>query len=122
MRLSFRKMLELILRRPLPVIFMVAAVTFFFAWQLPNLSFKTSIYDLQIEDLPETVQYDDFKKLFGSDEIIRVVIKSSNVFDPLTFRKIEQLAETAAAIEGVKRVISLAGIKKAIDVSGNWSM
>ncbi len=122
MRLSFRKMLELILRRPLPVIFMVVAVTSFFAWQLPNLSFKTSIYDLQIEDLPETVQYDDFKKLFGSDEIIRVVIKSSNVFDPLTFRKIEQLAETAAAIEGVKRVISLAGIKKAIDVSGNWSM
>jgi len=88
MRLCFRKMLELILRRPLPVIFMVAAVTSFFAWQLPNLSFKTSIYDLQIEDLPETAQYDDFKKLFGSDEIIRVVIKSSNVFDPLTFRKI----------------------------------
>ena len=122
MRISFGKMLEWMLRRPLPVILMAAAVTSFFAWQLPQLSFKTSIYDLQIEDLPETVQYRDFKKLFGSDEIIRVVIKSGNVFEPFTFRKIEQLAEMAAAIEGVRRVISLAGIKKAIDVSGNWSM
>jgi predicted RND superfamily exporter protein/CRP-like cAMP-binding protein len=115
-------MLKWILRRPLLVIFSIAAITFFFAWQLPHLSFKTSIYDLQIEDLPETARYGDFKKVFGSDEIIRIVIKSDDVFDPVTFRKIEQLADTAAAIEGVRRVISLAGIKKTVDVSGDWSM
>jgi predicted RND superfamily exporter protein len=101
---------------------MIAAITFAFAWRLPDLSFKTSIYDLQIEDLPETAQYNAFKKIFGSDEIIRVVIKCNNVFDPITFRKLEQLAETAAAIEGVRRVISLPGVKKAVDVSGKWSM
>ncbi|NNL77887.1 MAG: MMPL family transporter, partial [Desulfobacterales bacterium] len=122
MHLSFGKILNWMLHRPLLVILTTAAVTLFFAWQLPNLSFKTSIYDLQIEDLPETVRYNDFKKLFGSDEIIRVVIKSNNVFDPVTFRKIEQLAETAAAIEGVRRIISLPDIKKAIDVSGDWGM
>ena len=115
-------MLEWMLHRPLLVIFATAALTLFFAWQLPDLSFKTSIYDLQIEDLPETAYYNNFKKLFGSDEIIRVVIKSNKVFDPVTFRKIEQLAETAAAIKGVRRVISLPGIKKAVDVSGDWSL
>ena len=122
MRFSFREMFVWILSRPLIVIFVIAAVTFFFAWQLPDLSFKTSIYDLQIEDLPETAQYNSFRKIFGSDEIIRVVIKCNNIFDSITFRKIEQLAETAAAIEGVRRVISLPGVKKAVDVSGNWSM
>ena len=35
---------------------------------------------------------------------------------------IELLGEAAAKIEGVRRVISLPGIKKAVDVSGNWSM
>jgi diguanylate cyclase (GGDEF)-like protein len=115
-------MFELILRRPLFVILTAGAITGFFGWQLPNLSFKTSVYDLQIEDLPETARYNDFKKLFGSDEIIRVVVKCSNVFDPITFRKIELLGEAAAKIEGVRRVISLPGIKKAVDVSGNWSM
>jgi len=122
MRLSIREMFEWTLHRPLLVILTTAVITGFFGWQLPNLSFKTSVYDLQIEDLPETARYNDFKKLFGSDEIIRIVIKSSNVFDPATFRQIELLGETAAKIEGVRRVISLPGIKKAVDVSGDWSM
>jgi len=115
-------MLEWILDRPYPVILATAVITVIFAWQLPDLSFKTSVYDLQIEDLSETVQYAAFKKMFGSDEIIRVVVKSSHVFDPETFRQIERLAETAAAIEGVRRVISLPGIKQAVDMSGDWSM
>ncbi|MCP4623474.1 MAG: MMPL family transporter [bacterium] len=122
MGLSVRVMFEWILHRPLIVILTTAAITALFAWQLPNISFKTSVYDLQIDDLPETARYNDFKKLFGSDEIIRIVIKSGNVFDPITFRKIELLGEAAAKIEGVRRVISLPGIKKAVDVSGNWSM
>ena len=122
MRFLFREIFQWILSRPLIVIFIIAAITFFFAWKLPDLSFKTSIYDLEIENLPETAQYNSFKKIFGSDEIIRVVIKCDNVFDPITFRKIEQLAETAAAIEGVRRVISLPGVKKAVDISGKWDM
>ena len=122
MGLSFRGILEGIMHRPLRVILATALITGFFAWRLPDLSFKTSIYDLQIEDLPETHRYKDFKDLFGSDEIIRVVIKSDNVFDPMTFRKVEQLADTAASIEGVRRVISLPGIKQAVDISGNWDM
>ena len=122
MGLSIRETFEWMLHRPLLVICATVVITVLFGWQLPDLSFKTSVYDLQIEDLPETARYNDFKKLFGSDEIIRVVIKSDNVFDPVTFRKIELLSETAAKIEGIRRVISLPGIKKAIDVSGNWSM
>ena len=112
MRLSFDEMLKWNLRRPLAAILITALITLFFGWQIRNLSFKTSIYDLQIENLPETARYGDFRKLFGSDEIIRVVVHSENVFDRLTFSKIEQLAESVAQIEGVRRVISLPGIKK----------
>jgi diguanylate cyclase (GGDEF)-like protein len=122
MHFSFKEMLEWTLRRPLTVISIIVAITLFFAWQIRNLEFKTSIYDLQIENLPETARYEDFKKLFGSDEIIRVVVKCENVFDSLTFRKIEKLAEDAAQIDGVRRVISLPGIKKAVDLSGDWPM
>jgi diguanylate cyclase (GGDEF)-like protein len=122
MRFSLKGMLAWILRRPVTVILIVLAITLFFAWQIRNLVFKTSIYDLQIENLPETARYEDFKKLFGSDEIIRVVVHCENVFDSLTFRKIEQLAEDAAQIDGVRRVISLPGIKKAVDLSGDWPM
>jgi predicted RND superfamily exporter protein len=74
--LSPREILERIVRRPLVVMLTITVVTVFFAWQIPHLSFQTSVYDLQIEDLPETARYEDFKKLFGSDEIIRIVVAS----------------------------------------------
>ncbi|MFC1829294.1 MMPL family transporter [Thermodesulfobacteriota bacterium] len=121
-RFSFREIFEYMLRRPMAVILAILLITLFFAWQTPQLSFKTSIYDLVIENLPETERYQKFKDVFGSDEIIRVVIKSKNVFDPVTFKKIEQLAETASKIKGIRRIIGLPGIRKAVDVSGKWRL
>ncbi len=107
----FHRILAWIVRRAVFTILLILGISGVFAWQLRNLSFQTSIYDLIIEDLPETVQYNDFKKIFGSDEIIRVVIKAKNIFDPATFRKIEHLSDTATQIKGVQRVISLPEIK-----------
>jgi uncharacterized protein len=98
----------------------IAGVTLLLAAFIPRLSFKTSIHDLIIEDLPENAQYESFKTVFGSEEIIRVVVKCNNVFDPLNFKKIAQLEEAGKKIEGVQRVIGLSGIKNAVDLSGNW--
>lgn len=120
--LTFENIPVYLERWPKTVILIVVALTALFALQIPNLSFSTSVYDLVIEDLPETDRYKAFKKVFGSDEIIRVVVRSENVFDPLVFRQLELLSETAAKIEGVRRVISLPVIKKAIDISGDWSL
>lgn len=120
--LSFQGILVGILHRPVNVILAVTVITLFFASYIPQLSFKTSIYDLVIEDLPETSRYEAFKELFGSEEIIRIVIKSKNVFDPATFGKIKHISETLSKINGVRRVISLPGIKKAIDISGKWKL
>lgn len=121
-RKLFGKALDWMLRNPLAVILGVALVSIFFAVQLPNLTFRTSIYELVIEDLPANLRYSEFKRVFGSDEIIRVVVKTESVFDAATFAKIESLAEALAAIEGVGRVISLPGIKKALDPQGNWDL
>ena len=121
-RLSFRAILERILDRPVAVLLAVVGVSVFFAWHIPNLSFRTSIYDLVIQDLPETSRYEEFKKIFGSDEIIQVVIKGKNIYDPVTFGKVEQLAQTASDIGGVKRVISMPGIRKSVDIGGKWSL
>lgn len=115
-------LLERMLKRPLVVLAVVLLITAVFAWRIPSLIFKTSIYDLIIEDLPETARYDDFKKIFGSDEIIRVVVKADNLFDAATFKQLEALAATAEKIDGVRRVISLPGVKHAVDPSGKWEL
>jgi len=120
--LFFRTSLEWILHRPLVIIACFLAGSIFFALQIPKLTFRTSIYDLLIDDLPETIRYKNFKEVFGSDEIIQVVVKADNIFDPAVFRKIEVLSETFSNIPGVRRVISLPLIKKRVDPGGNWSI
>ncbi len=119
---SYREVLEWMLKRPAWVLAAVLTVTIVFAFAIPNLHFSTSVYDLIIEDLPENDVYKQFKSVFGSDEIVRVVVKAGDVLDPLTFEKISAIALRAAEIEGVKRVISIAGVKQAVDPSGNWDL
>jgi len=108
--------------RPGIVIAIVAVVTILFGWHLPKLSFRTSIYDLVVADLPATVRYNAFRKQFGSDEIIRVVIRTRHVFDPVIFNHVTHLSDAAGKINGIRRVISLPDIQKTVDVSGTWSL
>lgn len=116
-------MLEWIFKRPLAVLAAVAVVSILFAAQIPRLSFRTSIYDLVIEDLPANQRYEAFKSVFGSDEIIRVVIKADDdVLAPATFEKIRVLAQHTSRIKGIRRVISLPGIKAAVDPRNEWPM
>jgi hypothetical protein len=118
----YQNFLLRLLHRPKTALLILLALTLLFAWQLPNLCFRTSVYELIIEDLPETETYESFKQTFGSDEIIRVVVRAENVFDPVTYRQVEILSKAAAGIEGVRRVISLPEIKKAVDPGDNWPL
>ncbi len=120
--LSFKKYLDFIIKRPIWPLLAVGAITLMFCWHLPKLSFKTTVYDLIIEELPEAQQYRDFRNLFGSDDIIRMVVAAENIFDPATFAKVVQLSDAAGGIEGVRRVISLPEIKKNVDPRSEWPM
>ncbi len=120
--ISTRNWLRFIIDHPLQVITLVFLITLLFASQLPKLHFRTSIYDLAIEDLTETLRYEAFKKEFGTEEIILVVAKAKNIFEKDTFQEIRRLSENFSKIDGVKRVISLPLIKKDMDATDKWSL
>lgn len=120
--LSFRSALEWILSKPWVSIACFAVISLFFALQIPKLTFRTSIYDLLIENLSDSIRYQTAKEVFGSDEIIQVVVKADAIFDTATFRKIEVLSEAFSKIEGVRRVISLPGIRQKVDPGRNWTI
>lgn len=120
--LSFKSYLAFIVNRPVWPLLAVAVITLMFGWHLPKLSFKTTVYDLIIEELPEARQYRNFRNLFGSDDIIRVVIEAEDIFDPATFAKVTQLSNAGRDIEGVRRVISLPEVKINVDLRSEWSM
>ncbi len=119
---NFRVLVEWILQRRTMVLVVIACLTIMFATFIPRLEFSTSVYDLIVEDMPENAQYKEFKEIFGSEEIIRIVIKCGNVFDKINFLKIGQLAQAAKKIQGVRRVISLPDIKKIVDPTGSWPL
>jgi len=114
--------LQFIVNNPFQVILLTLFITVLLGWHLPKLRFQTSIYDLAIEDLPETVRYKSFREEFGTEEIILVVAKTENVFHPDSFQKIEHLSLKLSEIKGIRRVISLPGIKKDMDVTGKWTL
>ena len=114
--------LDYVVHHPWRIILPIALLTLIFAWQIPRLRFETSIYDLTIEDLPQTQEYNTFKKIFGCEEIVLIVARTSDVFNPRTFSNIERLAAEFGKIPGVRRVISLPGIKKAMDITGKWTL
>jgi len=115
-------LLRLPVRRPVAVLLIVLLLTVAAGWRIRSLSFKTSIYDLVIENISEAADYQSFQNIFGSDDIIRIVAKGDNIFDPVFFSKIMDLSDIASKIKGVSRVISLPTVKKDIDPGGQWSM
>jgi predicted RND superfamily exporter protein len=51
-----------------------------------------------------------------------VLIRGQNIFDPNTFAEVQRVAEAAAGIKGVRRVISLPGIKGTVGISKEWTL
>ena len=107
---------------PFQIIAVMILITLLLGLRLPKLRFQTSIYDLAIKDLSESRAYQKFKEEFGTEEIILVVVKSKNTFDPEVFRKIGGLSQELSGIHGVRRAISLPSIKKDMDITDKWSL
>ena len=101
-RLSIRGWIHFVVNHPTYIIAAILTVTLFFGLQIPKLRFQTSIYDLAIQDLPETIRYQAFKETFGSDELILVVVKTDDVFAPRVFEALTDLAGRLSAVEGIK--------------------
>lgn len=114
--------LRFIVDHPWHVIALGIIITLIFAFQLPNLRFGTSIYDMVIEDLPETVLYESFKEEFGSEEMIFVVAKTDHVFEESAFEELSTLSLRLSGVEGVRRVISLPEIKNKMEITKKWNL
>jgi diguanylate cyclase (GGDEF)-like protein len=120
--LSLHSWLRSVTDHPYRVILVVGVVTLLFLSQIPRLRFETSIYDLEIQDLPATAHYQEFKNEFGTEEVILVVARTGNVFDPETFRQLDALSQDLGKIKGVRRVVSLPEIKRQMDLTGKWTL
>ena len=111
-----------IAKRPVGILTIILVITAVVALKIPWLTFSATVCDLIVDNLPERHDYEDFKALFGTDEIIQVVVRSDNIFAQQSFEQLRRLSTSLKTIPGVRRVISLPQVKAAVDPRNQWSV
>jgi len=119
---SLHRWLNWIADRSGTVLILTLIFTGLMGARIPWLNFSVSVRDLIVDSLPERKQYDAFKTLFGSDEIIHVVVKGDDIFSPSFFDHLGAFSDTFGQIPGVRRVISLPRVKSTVDPRNQWTL
>lgn len=96
-----------ILDHPALTLGLVAALTLYFALQIPRLEIDASAEGLMVEKDPARAYYDQVKQRFGSDNLTIVLVKADDVFAGPVLEAIKRLSDTLERLEGVTRVESL---------------
>ena len=118
----FSRWLSYIADKPFITLLGILIITALVGANIPWLTFSTSVRNLIVDDIPERLRYEEFKALFGSDEIIHVVIKGDDVFSSSFFSQIRNLSMTFGQFPGVDRVISLSQVKNSVDPKNDWTL
>lgn len=112
---TYAWLLSRMLRHPKAILGTLMLVTILLALQIPDLVLRFSIYDLIIEELPETRTYQRHIRVFDSEKILRIVIRTQNIYNPAVFYTIDRISTAAGRIPDVVQVISLPQIKNAVE-------
>jgi len=102
---------DLLFKFPKRFSFLLVMVTCLSAWLLSLLPVETSVESLIMENDPDLVFYEDYKREFGEDEFIIVAFSSDNIFTPEMLKEIHGLTLKLEAVKEVKEVISITNIE-----------
>lgn len=120
--LPISRWLSCVANRPVSILILILTLTVLIGAKVPWLIFSASMRELIVDDVPERQCYDEFKALFGTDEIIQVVVKGEDIFSPPFFTQLRNLSKTLSEVPGVSRIISLPQVKAAVDPQDQWSL
>jgi hypothetical protein len=85
------------------VTLLVLALTAFFAVQLRNVRLHTDFFDFYPRQHPYIKFYNEFRKMFGTANIMNVIIevKNGDIYNPKTLQKIDQITKFMINTKGV---------------------
>lgn len=76
-------------------------------FSLKNLKIDNSLDIWFLEDDPTLLKYNEFKKIYGSDEVILAYIKpEKNIYDPEFLDRLSKVSKTIEASTLIRRVLS----------------
>lgn len=81
-----------------------------FLINVPNIKTVSSVDEFKLNNHPNYIFYEDFKKIFGNDEFFVIVFKDNLIFSKKNLTLLKEITEKLEAIEEVREVKSLANI------------
>lgn len=85
------KMGEFITRHPKKIVLFMLLISIALIINLPKITIDTSTEGFLHESDPALIRYEEFKKQYGQDEKILVVVQSRDIFDINTLKKLRTL-------------------------------
>jgi predicted RND superfamily exporter protein len=103
---------EHVLNLRVPIFIVVIGITAFFGYHASKLTIDPSLESWIVKDDPALVYYREFKKIFGSDEILVVSYSVDNLFTIQEIQFLKDLTQQMERIKDVEEVISLTNALK----------
>ncbi len=102
---------ETIVRFRWLIILFFMAVAVFCGLQIPRAMIDTELKHMLPEDLESRLNTERIDELFGGTEMLMVLLKTDDVLNPETLRRIEAISLRMKRIDGVDKVLSLFELK-----------
>ena len=106
-----------ILKWPWVVIGIIAIITIFFTFQLPNIKINNAVKIFLPEDHPAKIANNKMEETYGSSDVIGVAIKSKRG-DLLTKENIKEIKNITQAIENIINVEEVTSLTNADYIAG----
>ncbi|MFA8342607.1 MAG: RND family transporter [Rhodothermaceae bacterium] len=106
-----KKFSNLIIRLRWPIIIFFSVVTIFMAMQIPKATMNADMLTYYPDDMPSRVNRAKIENLFGGTEIMMVIIKSDNVLEPQTLKRVKKISREMKKIKGIDKIMSLFELK-----------
>jgi predicted RND superfamily exporter protein len=106
-----------ILKWPWVIIAIIAVITVFFAFQLPNLKINNAVKIFLPEDHPSKLANERMEDIYGSSEVIAIAIESKRG-DLITEKNISQIKKISNDLETMKNVKEVTSLTNADYIEG----
>ncbi len=106
------KLPEFVTRRSRLCLGLGLLVAFGFGVFVPFVQTVNNVDYFTLEDHPDTLFYEEFKKVFGNDEFFVIAFQKPDLFTKENLELIKEITEKLENLEGVRDVLSLANVNE----------
>ena len=94
-----------------PIIVLFLTITFFMGSQIKNANMNPDMMTYLPKDMPSRINKTKIEELFGGTEMIMLIVKTDDVINDKTLKRVNQFSRKMGRIKGVDKVISLFELK-----------